>query len=526
MKAFTRLLHRQDGFSLIEVLVSSSILLVGLTGSMSLIGQADQASMTNSAKEGATNLQRELIEAARSIPYDKLTPNTIGSLVRAQAGLGDSSLGAAGWTVRRRGFTYTVSMGTCAVDDPRDGFGAHDAGVFCATGAGGTPAEQCLSLLRTSGDGLPGEQAPTGVTAGDCGIDSDYDGTVDDLVDPTGTTCNGASCDANPADYKRIVSLVRWDRGGGARYVLQSSTAANPGVASAPAIGTLTAGVANPVLSATSIAFTATATPDPAAVTWYLDGTQKAPAGGAGGSWSFTWPLGTVGSGAVPGNGEVVDGSYQVGVKAFDRYGQPGLMRSVTVVLNRRAPYPPQNVEGGRSGGVVELQWNQNRERDIEGYRAYRLDAGVPVPVCALTTRTSCQDTSPPAGPALDYYVVAVDKDAQGALREGAHSDTVTVRDTNTPPPPPASLSASTSGGNTLLAWAAPAGGDPDSGDSIDHYVIYRDGTAYADRYDRTATAQELTFTDAHTNGIQHTYWVAAVDTQLAESTLVGPVTR
>jgi hypothetical protein len=319
---------------------------------------------------------------------------------------------------------------------------------------------------------------------------------------------------------------VRWDRGGGARYVLQSSTVANPGVASAPAVSTLTPGAANPVLSATSIAFTATATPGPAAVTWYLDGTQKGPASGAGANWSFSWPLGTVGSGSVPGSVEVVDGSYQVGVKAFDRYGQPGLMRSVTVVLNRRAPYPPQNLEGGRTNGVVDLQWSPNKERDIEGYRLYRVDGGAPVQVCALTSRTSCQDTSPPASAALSYYAVAVDKDAAGALREGTRSTTVTVRDTNTPPPPPGTLSASTSGGNTLLVWTAPAGGDPDAGDAIDHFVIYRDGTAYADRYDRTATAQELTFTDAHTNGIQHTYWVASVDTQLAESTRVGPVTR
>ena len=519
-----RRLSRDDGFSLVEVLMSAAILLIGLTGTMTLITQTDSATVANRTREGATNLQRELIEAARSIPYDNLTNTSIGSRVRAQAGLGDSSLDSAGWTIRRRGVTYTVSMGACAVDDPRDGIGSHDAGVFCASGAGGATASQCLALMRTTGSGLPGAGA-SGTTAGDCGIDSNADGTVDDLVAGSSTTCTGSGCDSNPADYKRIVSLVRWNDGEGARYVLQGSTVANPGMAAAPAISALTPSLANPVVSATSIDFTATISPAPATVSWYLDGTPQAPASGGGGSWTFSWPLGTVSTGTRPSTGEVLDGSYQIGAKAFDQYGVPGLVRSVTVVLNRRAPYAPQNVEGGRNNGAVELQWSPSKERDIAGYRAYRVSAGGPVAVCALTTDSTCRDTSPPSDPSVDYYVVAVDRDPAGNLREGDHSATVTVTATDTPPPPPASLSASTASGNTILAWTA-GGQDPDPGDQIDHYVIYRDGQAYADRYDRTATGADLTWTDKNTNGLVHTYWVAAVDTQLAESTLVGPVTR
>ena len=49
---------------------------------------------------------------------------------------------------------------------------------------------------------------------------------------------------------------------------------------------------------------------------------------------------------------------------------------------------------------------------------------------------------------------------------------------------------------------------------------------AYASRYDRTGTGADLTYTDTHPDGVTHTYYVTAVDTQLAESPLLGPVTK
>jgi hypothetical protein len=126
----------------------------------------------------------------------------------------------------------------------------------------------------------------------------------------------------------------------------------------------------------------------------------------------------------------------------------------------------------------------------------------------------------------VTYYAVALDATPAGATREGQASASDTVLATNSAPNPPATLSASTSGGATVLSWTAPTVADPDLGDSIDFYRVYRDGTAYEDRYDRTATGAQLTWTDTRTNGQTHTYWVAAVDTQLAESPKTGPVTR
>jgi prepilin-type N-terminal cleavage/methylation domain-containing protein len=517
-------MREESGFTLIEVMVAAALLLVGLIGTLAMLDHAHTTTWSTKAREGATNLQRELIEAARSIPYEQLTPNTIVASIQQEVGLGDADLSHGGWTIRRRGFSYAVAAGECAVDDPRDGYGSHDVGVFCANGAGATTAAQCQDFVRN------GVTSAT-PASGDCGIDVTGDGTVDGLVDMAGTTCTstcgGTQLDPNPNDYKRIVSLVRWERGQGSRYVLSDTTIANPGLSAAPAVTSLQTPATIPVTDATTLAFTATTTGAATTLGWYVDGTQKGSANGGGGSWSFDWPLGSVSTGSQPQDGEVLDGSYLLSAKAFDQYGQFGASRSVTIVLNRRAAYPPRQLAGGRNGSAVEFEWSPNKEGDLEGYRVYRQPAtGEPVLVCTLTSRTTCQDTSPPPDPSIAYFAVGVDKDPQGVIREGQSSAAVTVGNTNSPPNAPPSVSASTLDGNTVLSWTAPTTPDPDSGDAIDHYAIYRDGTAFADRYDRTVDGGQLTYTDTHTHGQTHSYWVAAVDTQLAESSRTGPVTQ
>ena len=45
-------------------------------------------------------------------------------------------------------------------------------------------------------------------------------------------------------------------------------------------------------------------------------------------------------------------------------------------------------------------------------------------------------------------------------------------------------------------------------GTSVAFYRIYRDGTAFADRYDRTGSGTELSIVDERTDATQHRYWV------------------
>jgi Tfp pilus assembly protein PilV len=509
----------QAGFTIIETMVACVLLLVGLVATLTLVEQASSTTVKTRNREQATNLQRELVEAARSVSYDRLSPNGLGPAVRARPALGDSSIGAAGWTVQRRNATYTVAMGACTVDDPRDGTGAHEAGVFCAAG-GPAPA------------------------------DANLDGAVDGLVSASTTSCSGTACDTNPADYKRIIALVRWPGGSN----VQTSQVNNPGAAAAPAVTSLTA----PTLTApyiisdtrtSSLGLAATTTNTPSTVALYLDGTAIGTLSSTGGAnWAGAWNLGPVTTtvGAQPPASETVDGSYELSAKAFDQYGQYGATRSQTVAVNRRQPFAPARVEAGRNGSRVEIEWSPAKERDSEGFRVdRRVNGGAWVEACARAVRTACSDGGAPApspGQTLAYSVVGYDRDPAGfdfdpvgPLRAGDRSEVASIADpAPAAPNTPSSLQASLVDGNVVLTWTSPAGTstyNPGEANVPDHYNVYRDGQAYGDRLDSayfsaSQAGQSLSFTDSRTAGQLHDYWITAVNSQLGESPKLGPVRR
>ncbi len=486
----------QAGFTIIETMVAAVVLLVGLVATLTLVEQASSVTVKTRTREQATNLQRELVEAARSLSYDQLTPNGVGAAIRTRPALGDSSVSGAGWTIRRRNATYTVAVGVCTVDDPGDGIGAHEAGTFCGTAA-----------------------AP---------IDANSDGTVDGLASTSATTCASPCPDTNAADYKRVVSLVRWPAGSNQ----QTSQVNNPGSAAAPAVTVLEArGLTPPtytIKNATSQTLTSTTTGAPRTVALYRDGTQIGTATSSGGAdWSATWPLGIVSSalGAQPGLSEVVDGSYELSEKAFDQYGQHGAIRSQSIVLNRRRPFAAARVEAGRNAGAVEIEWSPAKERDSEGFRVDRTTGSTTVTVCALAVRTSCRDNAPPApGSSPTYKVIGVDRDPDTtAQRDGDPAAFVLTDPAPAAPASPGTLQASVVSGNVVLTWTAPTGGV-----APDHYNLYRDGQAYGDRLDSVyvEAGQPLTYTDSQTTGQVHDYWITAVNANLGESTQLGPVRR
>jgi prepilin-type N-terminal cleavage/methylation domain-containing protein len=532
------------GFTLIEVSIASVILLIGTLAVVAMSDVASKQTVQTKGREAATSLARQLIEDVRSVPYDQLEQNSIESDLQSQPGMGslpDSST----YTIRRRGFTYSIDASVCALDDPRDGIGSHANGNFCTGGASGFP--NCSSA------------ATGGVDSNGNTLDSSLCATVDGtlmwrncaLLGSTSQTPSGSwsailgslypsaqsaaaatncgtgtatAADLDPEDYKRVVVDVRW----GTHHVQQSTLIANPGSSAGPAVTNLTmAPSSNPIVSSStgSLTFTATTSRPPAAVNWSVDGDTKGTASGSGTSWSFPWYLGD------PNNPAVLDGSYLVSARAVDANGTSGATRALTVTVNRRQPFAPTGVAAGWNNLVVEVEWSPNPEGDIIGYRVYRVDASGTTQVCPASggtlTGTTCQDTSPPNQSSLQYFVVALDRAPDGSVREGDHSTSVTVtQGANRPPNPPTNLAAQAGNGNTVLTWSAPSVPDPDPGDSIAFYRIYRDGQTYADRYDRTGSGSDLTYTDTNTGGQAHTYYVTAVDTHLAESTIVGPVTR
>jgi hypothetical protein len=255
----------------------------------------------------------------------------------------------------------------------------------------------------------------------------------------------------------------------------------------------------------------------PASVPWYVDGTGRGNATGSNLNWGFQWDLGLVDfGGSAPYADEILDGVYTVTAKGIDQYGQAGTAKASTVIVNRRLPYPPPNPHAGRNDGNAYIDWGTNSERDVEGYRVYRVQAGGDQLVCNITRLTRCKENGMPSG-AQQYYAVAVDRNSSGQ-RDGDKSAYVTIPAANTPPTAPASVSAAKqSSTSTVISWSASS--DTDAGDSVQFYRIYRDGTdGVGDYYARTASGSSLSYTDSATNDDEHTYYVVAVDQSYTES--------
>jgi len=466
----------ENGFTLVEVMVTMMILLVGMAGAVTLINGANATTVKTKQREAATNLQRELVENARGVPYEQLTTNGLRAALQAIPALSDTSSGGA-WTIDRRDTTFTVTTSVCTVDDPGDGSGDHSADTFCAGQA---------------------------------------EGTEDDVAD----------------DFKRIVVDVDWARPGPLSSSRQATIVANPSDGLGPALVDLVRDPDDAVITTDvpSIEFTATAAPEAVAVRFLVDGTiTGTDAPDSVHQSEFDW---TIDSGGT----YVVDGTYVISATALDDHGLVGSSRALTVRLNRHPPQQPAGLVGGWNAyrDAVELDWSQNVESDIEGYRVYRSDDGGPwQSVCTTGPETTeCHDATHPGPPFADqyaYYVVALDNVADTQTeRESAPSEPLVVVPTDDRPNPPATLTATAVGDDNELEWTAPPPPDPlYPGHEPLFFRIYRDGTTVDDRYDYTGLGTELEYVDTATGGQPHEYWVTTVDQNYSESdpALLGSVT-
>jgi hypothetical protein len=286
----------------------------------------------------------------------------------------------------------------------------------------------------------------------------------------------------------------------------------------------------NPTItSGTTVGFSFTTSLAPAKALWYLDGgyQQDLTTGISGtgtGPYTFSWNFGS----SCTGN---MDGTYFVSVGAYDATDASPGQRSLTVNLNRCAPAQVQNLLGGRNplfSNQVELNWDDNPEDDVLGYYVFRgINGATPTqiasgPCSGLIAVSNCTEPNPSSGTSLTYYVKAVDKDSAGALRTGPASSNMSVPSSNTAPNTPTIASGAAT---STLSWSPTT--DPNNGDSVDYYRIYRDGTALANRYDVIDNSgSPIVWTDPNTGGTSHTYRVTSVDTHAAESNLSNSVTR
>jgi prepilin-type N-terminal cleavage/methylation domain-containing protein len=456
-------LSGERGFTIVEMMVAVIVLLVGALGTLAMLDTANKRSRGAADRQNGTAVARQIVEAAKSVPYRDVAPGSIVNTLREDEAL--TGISGSPWRIERDNTIFTIQVEVCWLDEPADGLGSRAPGNFCP-GSGG-----------------------------------------------------GGTADGNSIDHKRVTVTTSWNNSSGAGSARQSTLISARGGIDAPGVSSvqLTSPATSPITdpATVSASFAVTTTEDAAAVVWSLDGSQQDTATGSGRNWTFTWQL------------PAEDGTYDISAQAFDGEGLGGEVRSATVVVNRFAPRAPESMLAVRKGAVVETLWSASPERDVIGYRVYRQAAnGAVEVVCDFSTETTCIDTSPPARSTqvVDYWAVALDKDPADQEREGAPSNRVDVNEPNSPPNPPVDLILSKDAeGNNVLQWTAPAVPDPD-GDPIISYVIYRDGTAIKDRLDEVA-GNELTFVDYGVNGSSvHEYWVTAADERFAESTPLGPV--
>ena len=145
-------LRHEAGFTIIEVMVASLLLILGVLAVTTIVNNANAITDTTRAREGATNLARQLLEVARTQQYSRVDNSNLTSLLQS-AGIPDDSASQSGWQVRRRKVVYTVTPYACVFDAAKDGARsstADAAATYCpgSATAGSTPVDNAPDDYR------------------------------------------------------------------------------------------------------------------------------------------------------------------------------------------------------------------------------------------------------------------------------------------------------------------------------------------------------------------------------------------
>ncbi len=124
---------REDGFTLIEVLVATAIAAVGFLGLAATHVASIRATAMGRNVGIATNIAAEAIETMRRRPYDEIVSGSPASVTRDRlVFMRQATVAAAGTTAKR------VTMGVSWTDQ----FGAHTAGA-----TSGMPGVQLITVI-------------------------------------------------------------------------------------------------------------------------------------------------------------------------------------------------------------------------------------------------------------------------------------------------------------------------------------------------------------------------------------------
>lgn len=478
-KAFARLRRRlrvEAGFTIIEVMVATLVVTIGLLTAYLALNVASHSSSDVRQREEGISLARQITEDARSIPYSQLSSATLVSTLQGFPGLANTGSGST-WTVMRpspNGYVYTV---TATLSFPN------------------TPSTAVKQVTTTT----------------------------------SWTSFQGSS---HSYTETTLVTSAGQDPG------LQASALqlANPPWGLAGVSGTQFAPVVTST-GITSLTFTVSAPAGTQAIVWTLNGNKQVAWNGStpssGTTWTSTaWPLTglsdgnyTVGAAAEDASG--VDGpAITIPVRLIRNV--PSAPSVTGYGFNANMP--------GVTGPVAELQWSANPEQNVVGYRIYhgstlicQTSLTTANSSCSTsawcTTPTTCIDLNPGSTTTnLQYTVKALYYDANNNLQEGTGRAVNMTSGTPTAPgPPTAPILATLADSTATLTWTPPLGGT-----AVSFYRIYRDGNSYTNRYDvvqASSCSVVCTYRDVNRSE-GHGYSITAVGgttpgSNMAESTLV-----
>jgi type IV pilus assembly protein PilV len=233
-----RFADREDGFTLVEVLIAMVVLIIGVLGTFTMIEGGLASTARTAARDQGTNLARDLVERSRQAAYTNLTNGLAPATVRATLPSSDAVTALSGSTfkVTRRNVVYTVTVFACSIDSPTDGIGVGDSS-FCETPDPtkhpGSPAPGLAASVNVLGVTVAtgGTLLQTVCNALGLGaVTSLISGAVSSVAPlsacPSGSVPT-APYDTTPDDLRRVRIDVTWNRRG-AGSVSQTTLLTNP----------------------------------------------------------------------------------------------------------------------------------------------------------------------------------------------------------------------------------------------------------------------------------------------------------
>lgn len=502
--AAVRRARAEAGFTLIEILVAVFVLVAGLGATFAMLSAASDQTMTNRQRQAETNLAREVVEDARSLPYTDL--NTAALAGDLQPLVTGSTVSGTNLVVTRSIYSFTVTITACSLNDP-----ARGAGNYSNPPASG------------------GSWCPDIGSSGSTNPDPDDLKRVAVVVTPTGKS--------RPSVQQTV--LIYQKPTNGPAVSCLSTTSSCPGSNQTETSGSSLTFNVTTTIAASSIQWLVNGSPPPSGE---ISNGGLDPYSPSGTGSSFTWVYPTA------------DGTYTISAIAYDANGVAGTKATLVITLNRHMVIAPTSLTAGYNQqiGGVDIQWVPSVDQDVLYYEVWHQVGGgtaTPVSGCQQVSGTSCTDMSalsPLPEPATctgtpgqsyttsnQYWVVGVDTDpTTGQPR--VSTLTSPQEDANLcdhPPSAPTSLSGTVSGGQATLSWTPPSSPiSPDPNDSILEWRIYRwapgnsiqfpgsrlDLVGYLSSQGQAVTT--YTDPDADPGGAQQNYCVTTVDASLDES--------